>query len=111
MKKRVFSLSPFLTDQSRLFVEVRRADGAVFLTPGTLIKTGKQLVGEVRLEPDNFVKWALRAILKESGLDGRQTPSVKEMPLSLTRCQLRWPFGKSAWTRVLKDNYGGTRIW
>lgn len=70
VKKRVFILSPSLTVQLHPFVEGRRADEPMFLTPGSLTKTRKRLGGRVRLEPDNFVKKALRPILKESGLDG-----------------------------------------
>ena len=54
----------------RSFVEGRRADEPLFLTPGRLIKSGKRLGGGVRLEPDNFVKRALKPVLKELGLDG-----------------------------------------
>ena len=46
------------------------ADGPLFLTPGRLTKSGRRLGGGVRLEPDNFVKRALKPILKELGLDG-----------------------------------------
>jgi integrase len=35
-----------------------------------LAKSGKRLGGGVRLEPDNFVKRALKPVLKELGLDG-----------------------------------------
>ncbi len=70
VKKRVFSLSPSLTEQLRPFVEGRRADEPLFLTPGRLTKSGKRLGGGVRLEPDNFVKRALKPVLKELGLDG-----------------------------------------
>ena len=38
--------------------------------PGRLTKSGKRLGGGVRLEPDNFVKQALKPVLKELGLDG-----------------------------------------
>src|ERR1035437_2109424 len=70
VKKRVFSLSPSLTEQLHPFVEGRRADEPLFLTPGRLTKSGKRLGGGVRLEPDNFVKRALKPVLKEVGLDG-----------------------------------------
>lgn len=70
VKKRVFSLSPSLTEQLRPFVQSRRADEPLFLTPGRLTKSGKRSGGGVRLEPDNFVKRALKPILKELGLDG-----------------------------------------
>jgi integrase len=70
VKKRVFSLSPSLAEQLRPFVEGRRVDEPLFLTPGRLTKCGKRLGGGVRLEPDNFVKRALKPILKELGLDG-----------------------------------------
>ena len=69
-KRRVFSLSPSLTEQLRPFVEGRQADEPLFLTPGRLTKSGKRLGGGVRLEPDNFVKRALKPVLKELGLDG-----------------------------------------
>ena len=42
-KKRVFSLSPSLTEQLRPFVEGHRADEPLFLTPGRLTKSGKRL--------------------------------------------------------------------
>jgi len=45
-------------------------DEPLFLTPGRLAKSGKRLGGGVRLEPDNFVKRALKPVLKELGLDG-----------------------------------------
>ena len=70
VKKRVFSLSPSLTEQLRPFVEGHRADEPLFLTPGRLTKSGKRLGGGVRLEPDNFVKRALKPVLKELGLAG-----------------------------------------
>lgn len=70
VKKRVLSLSPSLTEQMRPFVESRGADEPLFLTPGRLTKSGKRLGGGVRLEPDNFVKRALKPVLKELGLDG-----------------------------------------
>ncbi len=70
VKKRVFSLSPSLTEQLRPFVEGHRADEPLFLTPGRLTKSGKRLGGGVRLEPDNFVKRTLKPVLKELGLDG-----------------------------------------
>jgi integrase len=70
VKKRVFSLSPSLTEQLRPFIEGRSADEPLFLTPGRMTKSGKRLGGGVRLEPDNFVKRALKPILKELGLDG-----------------------------------------
>jgi integrase len=54
----------------RPFVESRGADEPLFLTPGRLTKSGKRLGGGVRLEPDNFVKRALKPVLKELGLDG-----------------------------------------
>ena len=69
-KKRVFSLSPSLAEELRPFVEGRRADEPLFLTPGRLTKSGKRLGGGVRLEPDNFVKRALKPVLKELGLEG-----------------------------------------
>jgi len=69
-KRRVFSLSQSLTEQLRPFVEGRRADEPLFLTPGRLSKNGNRRGGGVRLEPDNFVKRALKPILKELGLDG-----------------------------------------
>jgi integrase len=69
-KRRVFSLSPSLTEQLRPFVEGRQADEPLFLTLGRLTKSGKRLGGGVRLEPDNFVKRALKPVLKELGLDG-----------------------------------------
>ncbi len=70
VKRRVFSLSPSLAEQLRPFVEGRAADEPLFLTPGRLTKSGKRIGGGVRLEPDNFVKRALKPILKELGLDG-----------------------------------------
>jgi integrase len=70
VKKRVFSLSPSLAEQLHPFVDGRQADESLFLTPGRLTKSGKQLGGGVRLEPDNFIKRALKPILKELGLDG-----------------------------------------
>jgi integrase len=42
----------------------------LFLTPGRLLKSGKRLGGGVRLEPDNFVKRAVKPVLKELGLEG-----------------------------------------
>lgn len=45
-------------------------DEPLFLTPGRLAKSGKRLGGGVRLEPDNFVKRALKPVLRELGLDG-----------------------------------------
>jgi integrase len=70
VKSRVFSLSPSLAEQLRPFVEGRQADEPLFLTPGRLTKSGNRRGGGVRLEPDNFVKRALKPILKELGLDG-----------------------------------------
>lgn len=70
VKRRVFSLSPSLTEHLRPFVEGRAADEPLFLTPGRLSKKGKLIGGGVRLEPDNFVKRALKPVLKELGLDG-----------------------------------------
>jgi integrase len=70
VKRRVFSLSPSLADQLRPFVEGRAADEPLFLTPGRLTKNGKQIGGGVRFEPDNFIKRALKPVLKELGLDG-----------------------------------------
>ena len=46
---------------------------ALFLTPGRVTKYGKQIGGGVRLEPDNFVKRALKPVLKELGFDGGPT--------------------------------------
>ena len=48
----------------------RGAGESLFLTPGRLTKSGKGLGGGVRPEPDNFVKRALKPVLKELGLDG-----------------------------------------
>jgi integrase len=70
VKRRVFSLSPSLTEQLRPFVEGRAPDEPLFLTPGRVSKSGKQIGGRVRLEPDNFVKRALKPVLKELGLEG-----------------------------------------
>jgi integrase len=70
VKRRVFSLSPSMAEQLRPFVEGRAADEPLFLTPGRLTKSGKRLGGGVRLEPDNFVKRALKPVLKQLGLDG-----------------------------------------
>ena len=75
-KRRVFSLSPPLTEQLRPFVEGRKADEPLFLTPGRLTKSGKRRGGGVRLEPGNFVKRALKPILKELGLE-----SVHKLPI------------------------------
>ena len=61
IKKRIFSLSPSLTEQLRPFVVGRREDEPLFLTPDRLTKSGKRLGGGVRLEPHNFVKRALNA--------------------------------------------------
>jgi integrase len=69
-KKRVFSLSMSLSEQLRPFVEGRSADEPLFLTPGRLTKNGKRLGGGVRLEPDNFIKRALKPILRKLGLEG-----------------------------------------
>lgn len=70
VKRRVFSLSPSMAEQLRPFVDGRAADEPLFLTPGRLTKSGKRLGGGVRLEPDNFVKRALKPVLRELGLDG-----------------------------------------
>lgn len=70
VKRRVFSLSPSLTEHLRPFVEGRAADEPLFLTPGRVSKKGKVIGGGVRLEPDNFVKRALKPVLKDLGLDG-----------------------------------------
>jgi integrase len=70
VKRRVFSLSPSLTEHLRPFVKGRAADDPLFLTPGRLSKNGKRIGGGVRLEPDNFVKRALKPVLKELGLVG-----------------------------------------
>jgi integrase len=56
VKRRVFSFSPSLAEQLRPFVEGRTADQPLFLTPGRVTKNGKRIGGDVRLEPDNFVK-------------------------------------------------------
>jgi integrase len=52
----------------RPFVEGHQADEPLFFTPGRLTKSGKRLGGGVRLEPDNFVKRALKPVLKGLGL-------------------------------------------
>ncbi len=70
VKRRVFSLSPSLTEQLLPFVEGRRADEPLFLTAGRVTKNGKRIGGGLRLEPDNFVKRALKPVLKQLGLDG-----------------------------------------
>lgn len=70
VKKRVFSLSFSLAEQLRPLVDGRAADEPLFLTPGRVTKSGKRIGGGVRLEPDNFVKRALKPILRELGLDG-----------------------------------------
>ena len=70
VKKRVFSLSFPLAEQLRPFVEGRSANEPLFLTPGRVSKSGKQIGGGVRLEPDNFVKRALKPVLNDLGLDG-----------------------------------------
>ena len=70
VKRRVFSLSHSLAEQLRPFVEGRAADEPLFLTPGRLTKSGKRIGGGVRLEPDNFVKRALKPVLAELGLNG-----------------------------------------
>ena len=70
VKRRVFSLSPSLAEQLRPFVEGRAANEPLLLTPGRVTKREKRIGGGVRLEPDNFVKRALKPILRELGLDG-----------------------------------------
>jgi integrase len=70
VKRRVFSFSPSLAEQLRPFVEGRTADEPLFLTPGRLTKSGKRIGGDVRLEPDNFVKRGLKPVLKVLGLEG-----------------------------------------
>lgn len=70
VKRRVFSLSPSLSHQLSPFVEGRAVDEPLFLTPGRVTKKGKRIGGGVRLEPDNFIKRALKPVLKELGLDG-----------------------------------------
>lgn len=70
VKKRVFSFSPSLAEQLRPFVEGRTADEPLFLTPGRVTKNGKRIGGNVRLEPDNFVKRGLKPVLKVLGLEG-----------------------------------------
>jgi integrase len=70
VKRRVFSLSPSMAEQLRPFVEGRATHEPLFLTPGRLTISGKRIGGGVRLEPDNFVKRALKPVLKELGLDG-----------------------------------------
>ena len=70
MKRRVFSLSPSMAEQLRPFEQGRAADEPLFLTPGRLTGSGKRIGGGVRLEPDNFIKRALKPVLKELGLDG-----------------------------------------
>ena len=62
VKRRVFSLSPSLTKHLCPFVER--------LTPGRYTKSGKRIGGGVRLGPDNFVKKALKPVLKQLTLDG-----------------------------------------
>jgi hypothetical protein len=57
-------------DRAAPLVEGRRPDESLFLTPGRLTKSGKRLGGGVWLEPDNFVKRALKPVLKELGLAG-----------------------------------------
>jgi integrase len=69
-KRRVFSLSLSLTEHLRPFVEGRSADEPLFLTPGRLCKNGKRIGGGLRLDPDNFVKRALKPVLKELALVG-----------------------------------------
>jgi integrase len=69
VKRRGFSLSSSMAEQLRPFVEGRAADEPLFLTPGWFTESGKRIGGGVRLEPDNFVKRALKPILKELGLD------------------------------------------
>ena len=70
VKKRVFSLSAGLVEQLSQFVEGRAEDEPLFLTPVYVTKHGKKRGGGKRLEPDNFVKRALKPILSELGLDG-----------------------------------------
>lgn len=70
VKRRVFSLSLPLADQLRPLVEGRTADEPLFLTPGRVTKSGKQIGGGVRLKPDDFVKRALNPILQDLGLKG-----------------------------------------
>ena len=70
MKRRVFSLSASLTEHLSPFMEGRAADEPLFLTPGRLSKNGKRIGGGLRLDPDNFVKRALKPVLKELGLVG-----------------------------------------
>lgn len=69
-KRRVFSLSPTVAEQLRPFVKGRTTDEPLFLTPGRLTMSGKRIGGGVRLEPDNFVKRALKPVLKKLGLEG-----------------------------------------
>jgi len=59
-----------MAEQLRPFVEGRATHEPLFLTPGRLTISGKRIGGGVRLEPDNFVKRALKPVLKELGLDG-----------------------------------------
>jgi integrase len=58
-KPRVFSISPRLAERLRCFVESRRSDEPLFITP-----KGK------RLHPDNFVKRELKPLLEKLGLKG-----------------------------------------
>lgn len=46
VNSRVFSLSPSFTEQLHPFVEGRRADEPLFLTPGWTTKSGKRHGGE-----------------------------------------------------------------
>jgi integrase len=59
-----------MAEQLRPFVEGRATDEPLFLTQGRLTTSGKLIGGGVRLEPDSFVKRALKPVLKGLGLDG-----------------------------------------
>lgn len=107
VKKRVFSLSPSLTEQLRSFVEGRRVDEPLFLTPGRMTKSGKRLGGGARLEPDNFVKKGIEANSEGVGfrwggpcLPARQCHSAR-LPARANGRSTRTPR-----TRGCEDNNG-----
>jgi integrase len=70
IKRRVFSLSASLVEQLRPYIDGRQSDEPMFLTPVVMTRNGKRKGGGCRLEPDNFIKRALKPVLEKLGLRG-----------------------------------------
>ncbi|MGB8478185.1 MAG: site-specific integrase [Acidobacteriaceae bacterium] len=67
VQRRVFSLSPFLTKQLLPFVEGRRADEPLFLTPGRVTKNGKRIGGGSEARTRQLRQKSVKAGFKRVG--------------------------------------------